>query len=314
MNVHTRPNPGVLDMADGRGRLRAIWRLLRPSHWVKNGFVLAPLAFAAHQEILTVVPAAVLAFVIFGCLASGVYCINDALDVEADRAHPTKRNRPVASGAISPAMAFTIASVLIAAGLAASLTLGNSFTAFAGLYLVNNLLYSVWVKTKVIADVVSIAIGFVLRLLAGAAAIAVPATSWLIVCGFALALLLGFGKRRAEVTTIGTGGASRATLVSYTPEKLDSLMSICGSVSLVSYMLYTVAGETVRLHNTDKLIYTIPFAVYGIFRFIFKVQEGKAADPVTILLHDRALQATIALWLIASVIIVKAAGSPLGPP
>lgn len=284
----------------------AAWRLLRPAHWVKNVFVLAPLAFAAHQAIVAAVPSALLAFASFCLLSSAVYCFNDALDADADRAHPTKRFRPVASGAIPAAAAIAMALVLAGAGLAAGFLLSPLFTLLAALYLANNLLYSLVVKRKVIADVVSIAIGFVLRLLAGAAAIQVPASSWLLVCGFAVSLLLGFGKRRAELF-IADDFSARATLISYTPAKLDALMSICGSISLLSYMLYTMAPDTVQTHQTDKLIYTIPFVAYGIFRFIFKVQEGKADDPVSILLHDHAIQGTVALWLTTSLAILKAA-------
>jgi 4-hydroxybenzoate polyprenyltransferase len=285
--------------------LLAVWQLVRPTHWVKNAFVLAPLAFAARQAMASSVPAALLGFASFCLLSSAIYCFNDALDAAADRAHPTKRFRPVASGAISPAAAIGLALALAVCGFGAAARLPFTFGLMAALYVANNLFYSAWLKTRVIADVVSIAIGFVLRLLAGAAAIAVPASSWLIVCGFALALLLGFGKRRAELL-VSDRLDTRATLISYTPQKLDSLMSICGSVSLLSYMLYTMAPETIRLHQTDKLIYTIPLVAYGIFRFIFKVQEGKAEDPVSILLYDRALQATIALWVAASLLIMSA--------
>src|SRR6185503_11751341 len=254
----------------------AVWRLLRPAHAVKNVFVLAPLVFAAHSSLAFEVPRALLAFAVFCLISSAVYCFNDTLDAAADRLHPTKRNRPVASGAISSSVAIGLSVALTLLGLGVSIALlPLPFTFTLLLYLGNNLLYGWFLKDKVIADVLSIAIGFVLRLLGGAAAIGVPPSSWLIVCGFSLALLLGFGKRRAELLN-SEGSHARVTLATYTAPKLDSLMSICGSVSLVSYMLYTVAPETAALHPTDKLVYTIPFVAYGIFRFIFKVQEGKA--------------------------------------
>ncbi len=292
----------------------AIWRLLRPAHAVKNVFVLAPLVFATHASLALEVPRALLAFAAFCLISSAVYCFNDTLDAAADRLHPTKCNRPVASGAISPSVAIGLSVALTLLGLGGSIALlPPPFTFTLLLYLGNNLLYSWFLKNKVIADVVSIAIGFVLRLLGGAAAINVPASSWLIVCGFSLALLLGFGKRRAELLN-SEGSNARVTLALYTAPKLDSLMSICGSVSLVSYMLYTVAPETAALHHTDKLVYTIPFVAYGIFRFIFKVQEGKAEDPVSILLHDTGLQANIALWVVVSLVIVQMASSGLAWP
>lgn len=292
----------------------AVVRLLRPAHWVKNAFVLAPLFFGPHDTFAAAVAAALVAFAAFCLLSSAVYCCNDVLDAAADREHPTKRFRPVASGELSAGIATMFAVVLAVAGLALAATLSLAFGAVAAVYLANNVVYSFWLKKKVIADVLSISVGFVLRLLGGAVAIGVVASSWLIVCGFSLALLLGFGKRRAELVQC-EGRYTRATLISYTDQKLDALMSICASVSLVSYMLYTVAAETVQRHHTDKLIYTIPFVAYGIFRFIFKVQEGKAEDPVAILLHDHALQANIVLWAVVSFAIIEAAaiGSGLRP-
>lgn len=269
------------------GHVGALIRTARVRHWVKNVFVLAPLVFAPHAGVIRLVPAATIGFFCFCLLASAVYFLNDAVDAEKDRNHPTKRMRPVAAGDISKVEAMVVSGTVAACAFAIGWrALPAAFCVFAALYLANNLLYSFVLKAHVIIDVMSIAIGFVLRLLAGATAIGVTPTSWLLVCGFCLALLLGFGKRRSEIGLAGHVEKHRETLSIYNAEKVDTAMAICAALALVTYMLYTVAAETRQLHGTDKLAYTVPFVVYGIFRFIFKVQEGTGAGPVDVLAKD----------------------------
>jgi 4-hydroxybenzoate polyprenyltransferase len=240
---------------------------------------------------------AVVATACFCLLSSAVYSLNDLLDAEADRHHPGKLCRPIARGGISVVQAISLIGILATFAAVISLWyLPLNFVLLAGTYLVNSVLYCCWLKRKVIVDVMSIAAGFVLRLLAGCAAIAVVPSSWIIVCGFSLALVLGFGKRRNEVAReIAT--KHRKTLLSYTPAKLDTLLGIVTAVCLLSYMLYTVAPETIQRHHTDKLVYTIPFVAYCLFRYLFKTQEGKGGNgPAEILLSDWVFLATGLLW------------------
>jgi 4-hydroxybenzoate polyprenyltransferase len=287
--------------------LRDFVSLARPRHWLKNVFVLAPLGFAASADRLEALPRVGLAFVVFCLLSSAIYCANDALDADADRMHPTKRNRPVAAGRVSRAQALaTAALVALAAFLLSVRLLPWGVTAAAGLYVINNAIYNAWLKNHVIADVMSIALGFVLRLLAGALAIPVDPSSWLLVCGFSLALLLGFGKRRTELATLERGGEYRRALAVYSVPKVDTLLAVCASLTLLSYMLYTVAPDTAQIHGTTRLVYTVPFVVYGIFRFIFKVQEGKGDGPVEILARDWVFTANGLLWAAAVALILLA--------
>jgi 4-hydroxybenzoate polyprenyltransferase len=284
-------------------RARDLIALMRPEHWIKNTFVAAPLAFA-HLAIPPAagVRSATLAVVAFCLMSSSVYCFNDVLDASSDRAHPTKRRRPVAARLVRPSAALLLAAgfVALAAAIAAALPMGFAIAGAA--YLANNVLYTFVLKKKVIADVMSIALGFVLRLLAGAAAIGVTASSWLLVCGFSVALLLGFGKRRLEVA-LAQPTAYRAALQMYTAQKLDAVIAASTAVAMLSYILYTVAPETIRLHGTDKLVYTVPFVAYGLFRYVFKVQEGVGTGPIDILLSDRVFLLNGLLWILAVIAI-----------
>lgn len=280
--------------------------LVRPKHWSKNVFVLAPLAFA--EPTGPFVPSAIrvgLAFLTFCLLSSAVYCVNDVLDRDADRLHPRKQRRPVASGRVSVATALILALVLAVAGIAlTALTLPYGVTIAAALYLVNNAAYTTVLKHHAIADVLSIALGFVLRLLAGALAVPAVPTSWLLVCGFALSLLLGLGKRRAELGSIGADGNVRTSLKVYTAEKLDVMLSTAASLTLLSYMLYTVAPETQALHGTTGLVYTTPLVAYSVFRFIFKAHESRGDGPVEILSSDLVFAGVSVLWAVAVVAIL----------
>ena len=276
-------------------------RLSRPRQWVKNVFVLAPLLFSGRLGNAVHLENAFLAFASFCLLSGAVYAINDVADARADRAHPRKRLRPVASGRVSPAVALALAAFLAAVGLALAYVLPGPdlpgpVVWVGAAYLANSLLYCLWLKYRVIVDVLLIAIGFVLRLLAGCAAISVVPSSWILVCGFSLALVLGFGKRRTEVANLSGRGDYREVLGIYDEAKLNMLVGICTAVCLMSYMLYTVAPETAQLHGTQNLVYTVPFVAYGLFRYAFKVMEGKGDGPTDILLRDPAFFAIGAIW------------------
>jgi 4-hydroxybenzoate polyprenyltransferase len=284
----------------------ALIRLARPKHWVKNGFVAAPLLFARPHDFSRALISITVAVAVFSLIASAIYCFNDVLDAESDRAHPTKRTRPIASGQVSPALG--VAWGLILAGGALALAwwqLPLAFLLVVVAYVVNNALYNARIKQIAIADVISIATGFVLRLVAGALAIGVVASSWLLVCSFSLALFLGFGKRRSELALAEPGRAYRKVLKAYSTTTLDSAMSISATLTLMCYMLYTIAPETQQTHHTANLVYTVPPVFYAMFRFIFKVQDAKGESPEELLLSDRVMLGTGGVWVGLVVLVLN---------
>ncbi len=296
----------MLYFAAPLGMLADLIRLARPTHWVKNGFVAAPLLFVLPDPIGPALVACAAAIASFSLLASTIYCVNDVFDAEADRAHPTKRRRPVAAGRIAPPVAVAWGGLLLVASIAVALAfLPTVFLWVLAAYGGNNVLYNILLKRRGIADIISIAVGFVIRLVAGSIAINVAPSSWLLVCGFSLALFLGFGKRRSELALAENGTQYRPVLRHYSAAKLDSLMSISATLTLICYMLYTVAPETQRVHGTANLVYTVPPVFYAIFRFIFRVQEATGESPEELLLSDRVMLATAAAWGILVVLILS---------
>ncbi|MFL5245700.1 MAG: decaprenyl-phosphate phosphoribosyltransferase [Gemmataceae bacterium] len=285
--------------------LRDIVSICRPRQWTKNVFVLAPVLFSESIGNPANLLSAGIAFVCFCFWSSSVYCLNDVIDAKADRQHPRKRFRPIPSGRVSSVTATMLGIGLAAfAGVIAYQALPLPFLLFGSTYLANSVVYCLLLKHRVIVDVLSIAIGFVLRLLAGCAAINVDPTSWILVCGFSLAMLLGFGKRRLEVDVVGDSYEFRPALQSYSVDKLNLVLGVTSSICLLSYMLYTVSPETVKLHHTDKLVYTVPFVAYGIFRYIFKVQEGQHDGPVEVLLKDPIFALNGLLWLLTTIAVL----------
>lgn len=280
-------------------------RLARPKHWVKNGFVLAPLLFARPEPFDVAVIRAAMAIASFCLIASAIYCVNDVFDAAADREHPTKRNRPVAAGRIAPGLAIVFGALLVAGAALIASRLNTAFVLALVAYVINNVIYNAGLKHRSIADIISIALGFVIRLVAGSVAIGAPPSSWLLVCGFSLALFLGFGKRRSELALAETGMRYRPALKGYSSAKLDSLMSISASLTLMSYMLYTVAPETQRVHGTSNLVYTVPPFFYGVFRYIFKVQEARGESPEELILSDWVMQATAAIWALSVLFVLR---------
>jgi 4-hydroxybenzoate polyprenyltransferase len=285
--------------------VKDILRICRPHQWTKNVFVLAPLLFSESIGKPEALLHAGLAFFCFCFWSSSVYCLNDLLDAEADRVHPRKCNRPIPSGRVSPWMAIGLGlGLALSACVIAILTLPALFLVFGLIYLANSVLYCLLLKHRVIVDVLSIAIGFVLRLLAGCAAITVAPTSWILVCGFSLAMLLGFGKRRLEIDAVSQSAEFRPTLQSYSVDKLNLVLGITSSICLLSYMLYTVSPETIARHHTNNLVYTVPFVAYGVFRYLFKVQEGHYDGPVEVLLKDPIFALNGLLWLVTIVAVL----------
>jgi 4-hydroxybenzoate polyprenyltransferase len=294
--------------------LRAAFVSLRPHQWTKNLLVFAALVFSKHLFEADAFMRTVLAFGVFCGLSGAVYLVNDVADVERDRLHPRKRLRPVASGQLAPKAALLVAAALAAVCLAASFGLGLPFLASALAYLLLNLWYSFWIKNAVILDVIAISLGFVLRAVAGGIAIAVTISQWLLVCTFLLALFLALSKRRHELVSLEANATGhRAILAEYSPYLLDQMISVVTASCLVAYCFYTMAQETVDRYGTDRLSWTVPFVLYGIFRYLYLVhQKEQGGSPTDVLLTDWPLLADVALWAVAVVLIVyTASGAPV---
>ena len=278
--------------------LGALVRSLRPAQWVKNLFVLAPLVFAHRLDDLLLLERAGAAFALFCAAASAVYLFNDLRDREQDRLHPLKSRRPIAAGVLPVPVAAGVALVLGGGALAAAFALGQAFALFLAFYVALNVLYSTGLKHVVILDVMSIAAGFVVRVMAGAAAISVAVSNWLLLCGGFLALFLAFAKRRHELVLAANGAASqRRVLEQYSVTFLDQMINVVTASTLLSYALYTVAPETAERLGTAHLIWTIPFVLYGIFRFLYLLyQRPSEKDPTATILSDWPFVANFALW------------------
>ncbi|MFH0997888.1 MAG: decaprenyl-phosphate phosphoribosyltransferase [Pseudomonadota bacterium] len=274
----------------------SLFRLLRPAHWIKNGFVLVGLLFGRAIFKPEFVVAAIFAFIAFSLMASFVYIINDLSDIDADRLHPVKRNRPVTSGAVSALQAKVLAAFLLSVALPVAWLASPIVFAIVMGYGAMNLAYSFGLKDIVVLDVFIIATGFMLRILAGTVGIGIEPSKWLIVCGLMVTLFLGFTKRRAELVQAGNN-KRRRVLEHYSVDLLDKFIGIMASATIITYSLYTVAPETVKQHNTDKLIYTSPVVMYGLFRYLYLLYQRKQGeDPVTDLFHDRQILLTLLTW------------------
>jgi 4-hydroxybenzoate polyprenyltransferase len=279
---------------------------LRPAQWTKNLIVFAALLFGqidARPAFLDprAIARSAIAFVIFCALSGVVYLVNDVADREADRLHPSKRYRPIAAGAVSPSLASATAIVLTAAALGAAWELRPAFAGVALAYVALQTLYSGPLKHIVIIDVLTIAIGFVLRAVAGAAAIPVEINHWLLILTILLALFLALSKRRHELVLLADGATShRPILEEYSPYLLDQMIAVVTASTLVSYVISTVSPETVQKYHTDYLGLTVVFPLYGIFRYLYLVhQKAGGGSPADMLLNDRPLLACVALWAAA---------------
>jgi 4-hydroxybenzoate polyprenyltransferase len=286
--------------------IRPLLKSLRPTQWAKNLFVLAPAVFSSLLLNPDILVRAVLALVAFCFASSSVYLVNDLRDREEDRKHPLKKLRPLAAGTLKVSTAIVAVVVLAGAAAAISVRLGSSFAAILGGYLLLNLLYTFWLKHMVILDVMSISLGFVLRVEAGAVASRVEVSRWLLLCTIFLALFLAFSKRRHEITLLaGAAAGQRRVLDQYSPAFLDQMINVVTASSVVSYALYSVAPETVQKYNTRDLVYTIPMVLYGIFRYLYLMyQQPGARNPTEAILRDPPFLINMALWGAAVVWIV----------
>lgn len=284
-----------------------VLRALRPEQWTKNAVVFAGALFSHTLRDPEVMTRSVAGFAAFCCLSSAVYLFNDVRDREGDRVHPKKRLRPIAAGAVTPGAALAVSAVLLAAGLALSAGLGATFLGTAALYFGLNVLYSLRVKRVVLLDVIFLALGFVLRAVAGVELIRplypdVAISPWLLVCTFFLALFLGFGKRRQEIAEhAGQAGEQRAVLRNYSVSLLDSYSLVCAATTLVAYAIYTIWPATVEKVGSDHLLFTVPIVAYGLFRYLWLAQHRREGeDPSRTLITDRPLLGSVALWAAAS--------------
>ena len=279
---------------------------MRPAQWVKNLFVLVPLVFAHRLDRFDLALRAASAFAAVCAAASAVYLLNDLRDREADRLHPLKRLRPIAAGRLGLVPALAASLGLAATALALAWRLGPGFLICLGVYLLLNVLYSLGLKRIVILDVMTIAMGFVLRVEAGALAIAVDVSSWLLLCTTFVALFLGFAKRRHELALQSVSGAgTRAVLEHYSLTFLDQMINVVTASTIVSYSLYAVDPATAVRLGTKYLIVTVPLALFGIFRFLYLLyHQPDVASPTDAILHDPPFLANLALWGLTVLVVI----------
>ena len=291
--------------------LRLLLRSLRPEQWTKNLFVFAGVLFGGHLLDISAMARAVAAFAVFCALSGVVYIFNDLADRAADVGHPLKRLRPIASGRLSPSTAAIAATLLGLGSLAAAVLLSPMFAALSATYMALLVLYSVVLKHLVIIDALTIAAGFVLRAAAGAVAVSVPISHWLLVCTTLLALFLVLSKRRHELTLLADGAMThRPILEEYSPYLLDQMIAVVTASTLVAYSVYATSTETAERLGTTRLGLTIPFVLYGIFRYLYLVHQKRAGgSPADLLLTDRPLLACVGLWALSVALILY---SPLG--
>jgi 4-hydroxybenzoate polyprenyltransferase len=285
--------------------LAAVLSSLRPRQWIKNLFVLAGLIFA--QKLFTpLVWPAIAAFLLFCGLSGAIYLLNDVADYEKDRLHPAKRNRPVASGALQRGTALWIGAALLLGCLGLSFRLSPPFGWVALAYASLLVAYSIWLKHVVILDVLTVAAGFVLRAVAGVVVIDVEISGWLLICTILIALFLALGKRRHEALTLeGVAAEHRPALVDYSPAFLDQMIAVVTASTVTAYALYTMSPETVGKFHTRWLPVTLPFVLYGIFRYLYLLYRRQlGGNPSELLLGDRPLLLNMLLWMAAVLLLI----------
>lgn len=275
-------------------------KLLRPHQYVKNGFVLIGTLFSQQWDQNTISQAVTL-FIAFCAISSAVYILNDIFDSAADRLHPVKCHRPIASGVISRARATLLLLLMMCISVSLSISINNYVLLFIAGYFVLNVFYSVYLKHIVILDVFVIATGFMLRLLAGTTGLDIAPSHWLLLCGLMVTLFLGFAKRRAELLTLEKSGSdsSRKVLSDYSPILLELMLGITAACTILSYGLYTVSPQTQALHQSQWLILTLPLVMYGMFRYLYLLfGEQAGSDTAQDIFTDRHLLITALLWLL----------------
>jgi len=281
-------------------------RLLRPRQWLKNVFVFAGLIFSRQFFYPDSIEKSIYAFVVFCLLSSCGYIINDILDYKEDRAHPVKSKRPIAAGKISRGQAAVVGALLLVLSLCSAYLLGAKFSYVCLIYLTVIVLYSTAIKNIVILDVLVVALGYVLRAIAGATVIAVEISSWLLLCTLLIALFLAISKRRTEIVLLGEGATKHRRILSqYSLGLLNQMIAVVTAACIVAYCLYTLAPETVVKFGTRNLIFPVPFVIYGIFRYLYITYQKVEADiPEKVLISDLPLQVCLVLWIVTCLVIL----------
>jgi 4-hydroxybenzoate polyprenyltransferase len=288
------------------GKLAATLALVRPHQWLKNGVVLAPLVFAHRLLDPHAVGLALVAVVACCAISSAGYVLNDLLDVEHDRLHPTKRARPLAAGTLTAVEGTAVLVAAATLGLGVSLALGWDVAGLNACYLALQYAYSRALKRIVILDVIVVAVGFIMRAYVGGLAIGVEVSPWLVLITFLLALFLALNRRRQELIALGDGAAAhRGVLADYTPALLDQMIAPVTAATLVAYMIYSVSPEVTERLGTHWVHLTVPFVVFGMFRYLYLVHRHEAGeDPARLLLSDGPLLASVLLWIAANVTLL----------
>ncbi len=276
-------------------------KLMRPHQWTKSLFVFTGLIFGHGWTDPALTQSVILAAIAFSLLSSGVYIVNDIYDIESDRNHPNKKHRPLAAGNISVAQAAPGAAVLVVLALGLGYWINAQVFILLLAYVVLNAGYSAGLKQIVILDVFLIAAGFMLRILVGTQGVGIPPSQWLLLCGLMITLFLGFTKRRAEMmVTKESGGRSRKVLDQYDVALLDVFIAITATGAIIAYGLYTMNADTIRIHGTSNLVYTLPFVIYGVMRYIFRLhRHQRGEDPVRELFTDPHIIITVLAWALA---------------
>lgn len=280
---------------------------MRPRQWVKSSFVFTGILFANAWRQPQLRREVILTAIAFSLTASGVYIINDLLDKESDLNHPSKKHRPLTAGVVSVAGAVSLMLLLVSVGLVLGFFVSVKVLGILSIYLLLNIAYSLRLKHVVILDVFIIASGFMLRILAGTVGVAIAPSQWLLLCGLMMALFLGFAKRRAELYALsGDGPSPRRVLSHYQPVLLDNMIVVTATCVILTYSLYTMNPATIQVHHTESLIYTVPFVIYGIFRYIYSLhQQTVGSDPALQIFRDPHLLLAIAGWLIVTLWLIS---------
>ncbi len=284
--------------------LRELIKLMRPAQWLKNSFVFAGFLFGRDQRNPLLLANISVVFLAFCLISSAIYSLNDIYDKKLDQLHPNKKNRPLATGQVSILQAFLLATLLCLTSLMLGYSISWNVFILLLIYSSINIFYTLYLKKVVIIDVFCISAGFMLRLLSGTLGVGIYPSKWLLLCGLSLTLFLGFGKRRAEL--LDKSPDRREVLKNYTPPILDNLLSICATSTIISYSLYTMSSETIALHHTDTLIYTVPFVIYALFRYIYLLHvKGRGENPSLDLVKDIHIILSVAGWACLTFLLIK---------
>lgn len=275
-----------------------LFRSLRPKQWTKNVAIFAALVFSQRLFEPSFFLETLLAFFLFCFISGSVYILNDVVDLEQDKKHPQKSKRPIAAGKLKPSVAIATGVIILMLATTIAFSLSFPFGMVAVSYLILQILYSFYLKHVVILDVFSVASGFVLRVVGGAEVIHVPISSWLLICTILLSLFLAMSKRRHELILLEDNAVHhRKILYEYSPYFLDQMISVVTSSTVIAYALYTMSEETVKKFHTDNLKFTIPFVIYGIFRYLYLIhQKNEGGNPEMVLLTDKPLIINILLY------------------